>query len=278
MSKLQSSDIAESSKYFHPAASIVNTLPNPASMKGKDLAEVLKPNSDGTYDRYQLIKGIWQKVTTTSMPTPGSSGGGSGSGGVTSVTGISPIASTGGTTPAISLNTSGVTAGSYLNSNLTINSLGLITNASNGSGPAPTLFQTTSDFPSPSNSYVDVTGLVFTGAVANTPYYLFGIVICSQGSSARGQMRIAVPSDASIFGLDTVFSTPESGSANNLLSTIGNCPLYNLASSRITTYTYVTVLIKINTAGNISMQLINEGDSQPSLCLVNSFFAIQQLS
>jgi hypothetical protein len=55
-------------------------------------------------------------------------------GGVTAVTGTAPIASSGGTTPAISLNASGVTAGSYTSANLTITAQGLITAASNGSG------------------------------------------------------------------------------------------------------------------------------------------------
>lgn len=54
------------------------------------------------------------------------------SGAVNAVTGTSPIVSSGGSSPAISLATSGVTSGSYTNSSITVNSQGLITSASNG--------------------------------------------------------------------------------------------------------------------------------------------------
>lgn len=53
-------------------------------------------------------------------------------GGVTSVTGTSPVVSSGGATPAISLADSGVSAASYTNANLTVNSKGLITSCTSG--------------------------------------------------------------------------------------------------------------------------------------------------
>jgi hypothetical protein len=48
------------------------------------------------------------------------------------VTGVAPIASTGGLTPAISLNDTTVTPGSYTFTNLTVDAKGRLTAASSG--------------------------------------------------------------------------------------------------------------------------------------------------
>ena len=85
-----------------------------------------------------------QVITTNSSGAVVWGAGGGGGGGVTSVTGTAPIVSSGGTTPAISLAASGVTAGSYSNANITVSAEGLITVASSGSGGGGGLIGATS--------------------------------------------------------------------------------------------------------------------------------------
>lgn len=75
---------------------------------------------------------FWAKVQTAYAGT------------VTAVTGVSPIASTGGTTPAISLNDTTVVPGSYRNTSVTFDSKGRATAASDG-------LMLTSDPASPAN-------------------------------------------------------------------------------------------------------------------------------
>jgi hypothetical protein len=63
MDKLTSQQIAEYSRYFHPATQVVDKLPSVDTMKGKDNGEVLVKDGKN-YTKYQFINGAWHNAGT----------------------------------------------------------------------------------------------------------------------------------------------------------------------------------------------------------------------
>lgn len=76
-------------------------------------------------------------IDATGHVTAAANGGGGGT--VTAVTASAPLASTGGPTPDISHNASGVVAATYTNSTVTVDATGHVTAASSGTAPVTTV-------------------------------------------------------------------------------------------------------------------------------------------
>ena len=182
---------------------------------------------------------------------------------VTSVTGTAPIASSGGATPAISLNASGVTATTYGAATqvpvITVDTYGRITSASNVANPQGTVTSITAGT-GLSGGTITSTGTV---AIANTAVAAgsYGtannvsqITVNAQGQiTSAANVAIAI-SNSAVSGLGTMATQNANAVAITGGNVVANVTVTNTTAASAT---FGTSSLPLTPAGYIQIQLAN---------------------
>ena len=182
---------------------------------------------------------------------------------VTSVTGTAPIASSGGATPAISLNASGVTATTYGAATqvpvLVVDTYGRITSASNVANPQGTVTSITagtglSGGTITSSGTVAIANTAVAAGSYGTANNVSQITVNAQGQiTSAANVAIAIANSA-VSGLGTMSTQNANAVAITAGNVVANVTVTNTTAASAT---FGTASLPLTPAGYIQIQLAN---------------------
>jgi hypothetical protein len=187
---------------------------------------------------------------------------------VTAVTATTPIVSSGGTTPALTHATSGVTAASYTNASVTVNATGHVTAASSGAAPVTAVTATT---PIVSSGGTTPALTHAASGVSAASYTNASITVNSTG-------HVTAASSGAAPVTSVTATTP-------IVSSGGTTPALTHAASGVSAASYTNASITVNATGHVTSAsngtapvtavtattpIVSSGGTTPALTHANS--------